>query len=82
MVIGIIEDDELLKKALDATLKKHGYTTVLASSKKEACTFRINGAPFPRQRCKRLRASGALSVCCYLLIGSISLIFLPFISKR
>ena len=36
MVIGIIEDDELLKKALDTTLKKHGYTTVLASSKKEA----------------------------------------------
>ncbi len=28
--------DELLKKALDTTLKKHGYTTVLASSKKEA----------------------------------------------
>ena len=36
MVIGIIEDDELLKKALDTTLKKHGYTTVLASSRKEA----------------------------------------------
>lgn len=35
MVIGIIEDDELLKKALDTTLKKHGYTTVLASSKKK-----------------------------------------------
>lgn len=36
MIIGIIEDDELLKKALDTTLKKHGYTTVLASSRKEA----------------------------------------------
>ena len=46
------------------------------------CTFRINGAPFPRQRCKEARTSGALSVCCYLLIGSISLMFLPFISKR
>lgn len=36
MVIGIIEDDELLKKALDTTLKKHGYTTILAGSRKEA----------------------------------------------
>ncbi|MFR3767626.1 MAG: response regulator transcription factor [Blautia sp.] len=36
MVIGIIEDDELLKKALDTTLKRQGYITVLAGSKKEA----------------------------------------------
>ncbi len=36
MVIGIIEDDKLLKKALDTTMKKHGYTTILAASRKEA----------------------------------------------
>ena len=36
MVIGIIADDELLKKALDTTLKRQGYITVLAGSKKEA----------------------------------------------
>ena len=24
------------------------------TDKLEECTFRINGAPFPRQRCKRL----------------------------
>ena len=26
----------------------------LAIYQEELCTFRINGAPFPRQRCKRL----------------------------
>ena len=36
MVIGIIEDDRLLRKALDTDLKKQGYTTVLAGSGKEA----------------------------------------------
>lgn len=36
MVIGIIEDDRLLRKALDTDLKKQGYTTILAGSGKEA----------------------------------------------
>ena len=36
MVIGIIEDDKLLRKALDTSLKNQGYTTILAASRKEA----------------------------------------------
>ena len=36
MVIGIIEDDRLLKKALNTALKNQGYMTILASSRKEA----------------------------------------------
>lgn len=36
MVIGIIEDDSLLKRALDTALRNQGYTTLLANSKKEA----------------------------------------------
>ena len=36
MVIGIIEDDTLLRKALDTSLKNQGYTTILAASRKEA----------------------------------------------
>ena len=36
MVIGIIEDDKLLRKALDTSLKNQGYTTILAGSRKEA----------------------------------------------
>mgnify|MGYP002796359803 CR=1 FL=1 len=36
MVIGIIEDDTLLRKALDTSLKNQGYTTILAGSRKEA----------------------------------------------
>lgn len=36
MVIGIIEDDTLLRKALDISLKNQGYTTILAGSRKEA----------------------------------------------
>ena len=36
MVIGIIEDDKLLRKALDRSLKNQGYTTILAASRKEA----------------------------------------------
>ncbi len=36
MVIGIIEDDNLLRKALDTSLKNQGYTTILAASRKEA----------------------------------------------
>ena len=36
MVIGIIEDDNLLRKALDTSLKNQGYTTILAGSRKEA----------------------------------------------
>ncbi len=34
--IGIIEDDNLLRKALDTSLKNQGYTTILAGSRKEA----------------------------------------------
>ena len=30
MVIGIIEDDNLLRKALDTSMKNQGYTTILA----------------------------------------------------
>ena len=30
MVIGIIEDDNLLRKALDTSLQNQGYTTILA----------------------------------------------------
>ena len=33
MVIGIIEDDKLLRKALDTSLKNQGYTTILAASR-------------------------------------------------
>lgn len=29
-------------------------TAALGMQKELDCTFRINGAPFPRQRCKRL----------------------------
>ena len=36
MVIGIIEDDNLLRKALDTSLQNQGYTTILAASRKEA----------------------------------------------
>ena len=36
MVIGIIEDDTLLRKALDTSLKNQGYITILAGSRKEA----------------------------------------------
>lgn len=36
MVIGIIEDDTLLRKALDTSLKNQGYTTIFAASRKEA----------------------------------------------
>ena len=36
MVIGIIEDDNLLRKALDTSLKNQGYTTILVGSRKEA----------------------------------------------
>ncbi len=36
MVIGIIEDDKLLRKALDRSLQNQGYTTILAASRKEA----------------------------------------------
>ena len=36
MVIGIIEDDNLLRKALDTSMKNQGYTTILAASRKEA----------------------------------------------
>ena len=36
MVIGIIEDDKLLRKALDTSLQNQGYTTILAGSRKEA----------------------------------------------
>ena len=36
MVIGIIEDDNLLRKALDTSLQNQGYTTILAGSRKEA----------------------------------------------
>lgn len=36
MRIGIIEDDNLLRKALDTSLKNQGYTTILAGSRKEA----------------------------------------------
>ena len=36
MVIGIIEDDKLLRKALDTSLKNQGYTTIFAGSRKEA----------------------------------------------
>ena len=36
MVIGIIEDDNLLRKALDTSMKNQGYTTILAGSRKEA----------------------------------------------
>ena len=36
MVIGIIEDDKLLRKALDTSLKNQGYTTIFAASRKEA----------------------------------------------
>ena len=36
MVIGIVEDDKLLRKALDTSLKNQGYTTILAASRKEA----------------------------------------------
>ena len=36
MRIGIIEDDNLLRKALDTSLKNQGYTTILAASRKEA----------------------------------------------
>lgn len=36
MRIGIIEDDTLLRKALDTSLKNQGYTTILAGSRKEA----------------------------------------------
>ena len=31
-----------------------GRVSILRRAKKKNCTFRINGAPFPRQRCKRL----------------------------
>ena len=31
MVIGIIEDDNLLRKALDTSLQNQGYTTILAA---------------------------------------------------
>ena len=30
------------------------YKNYLKNIKRSKCTFRINGAPFPRQRCKRL----------------------------
>mgnify|MGYP000772634660 CR=1 FL=1 len=49
MVIGIIEDDNLLRKALDTSMKNQGYTTILAASRKEARQlvthghFTING---------------------------------------
>ena len=33
MVIGIIEDDNLLRKALDTSMKNQGYTTILAASR-------------------------------------------------
>ena len=36
MRIGIIEDDNLLRKALDTSLKNKGYITILAGSRKEA----------------------------------------------
>ena len=36
MIIGIIEDDNLLRKALDTSLQNKGYTTILAGSRKEA----------------------------------------------
>ena len=36
MVIGIIEDDNLLRKALDTSLQNQGYTTILVASRKEA----------------------------------------------
>ena len=36
MKIGIIEDDNLLRKALDTSLKNQGYTTIFAASRKEA----------------------------------------------
>ena len=36
MVIGIIEDDNLLRKALDTSMQNKGYTTILAGSRKEA----------------------------------------------
>ena len=36
MVIGIIEDDNWLRKALDTSMKNQGYTTILAASRKEA----------------------------------------------
>ena len=36
MVIGIIEDDTLLRKSLDISLQNKGYTTILAGSRKEA----------------------------------------------
>ena len=36
MVIGIIEDDTLLRKALDTSMQNKGYTTILAGSRKEA----------------------------------------------
>ena len=36
MIIGIIEDDNLLRKALDTSLQNQGYTTILAGSRKEA----------------------------------------------
>ena len=36
MVIGIIEDDKIIKKSIDTSLKNQGYTTILASFEKEA----------------------------------------------
>ena len=36
MVVGIIEDDTLLRKALDTSLQNKGYITILAGSRKEA----------------------------------------------
>lgn len=35
-------------------LEKHKVVKNDIFSKCKKCTFRINGAPFPRQRCKRL----------------------------
>ena len=35
-------------------MKQRHTLDELNNLSREECTFRINGAPFPRQRCKRL----------------------------
>lgn len=46
----------LLKKipVIEAGTKDKQYMELCRQNYLLKCTFRINGAPFPRQRCKRL----------------------------
>ena len=65
MVIGIIEDDTLLRKALDTSLQNKGYTTILAGSRKEAI--------------KNIDSSVDLLIITLIVLGSMNSLSIPHI---